>query len=584
MFGVITCGSLLFTGFLQSFNWYAEKGYGSHYYVTLNQMIDYEAINNKANELQKQKLDALRAEAKRKGQPFDEASASNTAYQLANEEANRLLAKPTTPDDIKKAITGYEGSKYYVTRQPNGVSFALVLDGKEQERPKQDSINVNPFSGSPIASLSMEANDTTLMEPFVLEGNSLAADGDKVPILIPMDIALSLKKVTIDKKATTSSIVATKQKVRNELIGKDLQVCFRNTAADALLSTAQEQKSEFEKNKDNKDYKKPLLQYTIPTEACKSVIVTDNRAQEEKDADARAKKEANEADPKTDLVTFKIVGFTPASPDYSSGSGLLAGIFTTGPVSQTLIPLGIAEKHPVLKEYYSDNAKKDGTTTTQKSFGGSSITTLDAASDGFIIDFPNRETQKRFIENQCGGNDMFDPSTCIKSGKLFSATAYGNPRVALEDFKSGFMKAAKIVITIIFVISSILMMGMISKVIADSRRETGVFRAIGAKRFDIAQIYLSYSVLLATAAFVLSGIIASLGALYIARHFADRLTVEASDVFAVYENVHKIFLFGIDILQLLQIYAVAVLAGLVGGFIPITGNIRRNPIKDMRDE
>ena len=50
-----------------------------------------------------------------------------------------------------------------------------------------------------------------------------------------------------------------------------------------------------------------------------------------------------------------------------------------------------------------------------------------------------------------------------------------------------------IVALVIAAIAALIMMGMIGRVIGDSRRETAVFRAIGAKRNDIRAIYSTYT-------------------------------------------------------------------------------------------
>ena len=46
-------------------------------------------------------------------------------------------------------------------------------------------------------------------------------------------------------------------------------------------------------------------------------------------------------------------------------------------------------------------------------------------------------------------------------------------------------------------IAGVILMGMIGRIIADSRKETAVFRAVGASRLAVAQVYVAYTVYLA---------------------------------------------------------------------------------------
>ncbi len=95
---------------------------------------------------------------------------------------------------------------------------------------------------------------------------------------------------------------------------------------------------------------------------------------------------------------------------------------------------------------------------------------------------------------------------------------------------------------------------------------------------------MTYAAYLATFSFLIATVLALAVSTWLTNKYSDRITLQAIDNFAVYENPTQIVFFGFDIQQLGIIFGIALLAGLVGGFIPITGNVRRNPIKDMRDE
>ena len=128
------------------------------------------------------------------------------------------------------------------------------------------------------------------------------------------------------------------------------------------------------------------------------------------------------------------------------------------------------------------------------------------------------------------------------------------------------------------------MIGTVGRVIADSRRETAVFRAIGAKRLDIAQIYFTYTVFLA-------GLVATTALLigFVAASIADSrwsagLSIDALVAYNAQDLTRQVSLFGMNGGQLLLILGLVVVASLASAIVPLLTNIRRNPIRDMRDE
>ena len=183
-----------------------------------------------------------------------------------------------------------------------------------------------------------------------------------------------------------------------------------------------------------------------------------------------------------------------------------------------------------------------------------------------------------------GSTSNFDPTAgCRKNNKFFLAS-FGNPLAAIYDSKDGFLNFLRWLLLIIAGISAIIMMGTVGKIIADSRKETGVFRAVGAKRLDIAQIYLLYAGLLASLAFLVSLIIGVGIALLIDFKLSPTLSIQAVLAFNS-PNADKTFhLFGLSPFDLLGIYVFAVVTGLASAILPLLTNLRRNPIKDMREE
>lgn len=583
VFGILVFGSLVISGLGNSLGWYGQKGYGGMYLVSVSQLIDYEKLHVRSEEIYRQKMDQGRAEAKRKGVDFDESNASSKYFPEAEAQARSELVKPVTEQDVVKLAQGYGGSSVYKIKQSSGESTSLILDGKEKAL--GGGGGGNPFDGSTdaLVNLSISAIDKDLMKPFVVKG-SLGVEGDgRVPLLLPMDAAMQLKKAKIPANAKPEDVFKQKRQLRSSLLGSSLPMCYRNSTAAALLEEAKEQQKLFDRNKNNKDFTKPSLVYKISDSACQPVgVAEDKRSTEEKAAAEKLKKDQKQPEPKTELVTYVIRGFVPGQPDFRTGAGLLAGIFQTGPIGQTIIPLDVALAHPVLGQYFNPGGPVQTTAAKGRPSSPGDVT---ADTVSYFINLPSRAEQKKFLESQCKVSEQYGGiEKCIKDGRLFAATPYGNPRVALEDFVAGFLRFARYVLIVAVILAGLLMMSAISRVIADSRRETGVFRALGAKRRDIVQIYLTYALYLASLSFVIATALALVAAFLLARAQANYLTVGAADLFAAYENPRTVWLVGIDPQQLLVIGAIALAAGLLGAIIPVTANVRRNPINDMRDE
>jgi ABC-type antimicrobial peptide transport system permease subunit len=128
------------------------------------------------------------------------------------------------------------------------------------------------------------------------------------------------------------------------------------------------------------------------------------------------------------------------------------------------------------------------------------------------------------------------------------------------------------------------MMGTVGRLIADSRRETAVFRAIGAKRRDIAATYLLYMLLLSFFIALFAFIIGSGAMLVINHHFAPQATVQALVAYNAQDLNRSFSLFGLNALDMLLILGCVLAAGLISAILPLLRNIRRNPVRDMRDE
>ena len=123
-----------------------------------------------------------------------------------------------------------------------------------------------------------------------------------------------------------------------------------------------------------------------------------------------------------------------------------------------------------------------------------------------------------------------------------------------------------------------------ARVIIDSRRETAVFRALGAKRRDIASIYLLYSVLVALLIVIFMLTLGLVAATIMESLFSANATNLAMVAYGVFDKEQPFHFIGIN-LSALGILALCIIGiSLLAVLPPLMRNVRRNPIRDMRDE
>lgn len=612
LFAVLIAGSIVFRGSFASIESFSQEGLGTRFIVAAydstqqsNVYADTEVIN-RARELQKDLIARKKAEAKKLDIEYNEQSeppvvteydGPNGKEQSLNAEApasKQALAEylqkhpPLGTKDFKKFTDPFHATALYTSRMApytSDSSWQVLKDGKESYGAKASMTKgYGPPSGidSFIGQWSLMSED--LLKPFAIKGQSLkVGDDGSIPIIVPVSASeelLGLK--ALPQTATTDQKLARIKEVREKAPQVRFQVCYRNSTSSELVNKAISTQQEIERNKNNKEYVKPELIYGFPKEPCGSVsVIRDVRSAELKKQDAKqlqfdemfGKPPAAQS-----TVSFRVVGIVP---DFSMqvatginqiigslvGSSLGTGWFT---------PLEESVKNPLIANYFD--------TAQAAMFGQRPMQ---------YAEFSTAADAKKFIDkNSCTPDfdhmtmdPKFDPfKECIKQGKLYSLTAFGSNSLALEDTKREFSKFFAVAALVVAAIGSIIMMGTVGRMIADSRRETAVFRAIGAKRMDIAQIYLLYTfiVSLLISGFAIAG--GALAAMIIQNRYAEDLTVQALVAYNAQDLDRTFSLFALYLPDLLLLAGLAIGVSLISISIPLLRNVRRNPIRDMRDD
>jgi hypothetical protein len=631
LFAVLAFVAGVADGTIQSLKSFQNEGYGGRFLVQATPLVysfggpggDKEVIDH--FEQQQAKLVAdKKAAAKKLGINYDEKNDQSLPLFVTPSGPNGVTEKYPNPQSrlvadyyrqknaaipgtdyasfsklvgsvgAVKAYRGFSPNSMFGTGTPANVS--VIINGQEDlsvlEGRKGFSPN-NTVGVASIQTLGWRNIDSGLLQPFMLRGQTAVTGKDgSVPIVAPYSAAqeiLGLKK--LPDTATSQQKLERLTAVRQGVAGKTAQLCYRNAASASLLSRALQQKKDIEANKNNKDYTKPALLYAIPAVPCgETTVQSDKRTADEKKAEANQqafdKQFGAFEEPVQGLVTVRIIGINP-DIDFS-------GAFSPATILMSILISNAGSGWISPSKAVADN-------TLATAIQGGTAETDDRSKSVYYAEFTSLASLKSFIESQqCenlqqihgppGTTVAFDTSggsqtaACIAQKKVFTVAPYGNSAAAVEQIRAGIWKVMKYVILAIVLIAALVMMGNIGKIIADSRRETAVFRALGAKRLDITQIYVTYTIIVSVAVGVSGILIGSLGALWLSHRYSPELSVSAVLAYNAQDVSKEFSLFGLSPLYSAAIVLLAIAAGLLSALLPLLANTRRNPIRDMRDD
>lgn len=623
MFSGIVLILCILAGTAQSLQNFGQEGLGGRYIVRAQPIIDrgfmYNAsvqqitdkLTDEANTLKA----AKKAEAKRLGIDYDATNdsmlpiqevdmgksgektkiinqASPIAQKAIDDYAKSLphvgLADFTKIAEAGGATAVYKssgGAQAYMGTPQSGV-IAAIIDGKEASSTSQYG---QPTGVGALAQGGWAYFDKDLLRPFVLPKQSLSVGADgSIPVVAPISAAEQfLGRTALPATATTKQQSDYLAQLRTDVAGKTAELCYRNTSSNDLLSQAKTQVEEIARNKNKRDYTPPALQYNVPTTACGEVTVKkDTRTSEEKKAaenqlSFKRQFESYE-DPVQGIIKIRIVGIVPEM-NYAAGfsvKDILKTMLQSGLGSGWFAPIGSVETGSLAARM---STPWDGTTPLSQSY---------------YAEFPTYQAAKKFTEsNVCNAQlspqdmmqyspNMPDPrvTKCMAVGKYFDIQPFGNNAGAIEDLRRNVWKVLKVVAPVVLFVASLVLMGIVGKIIADSRRETAVFRALGATRSSIAQIYLTYSVFIAASISIVAVLLGAFGAYLISQKLSPDLSVTAALAYNASDLNKQFTLFGIDWIYIAVVVGLIVLAALLSTVLPLLTNVRRNPIRDMRDE
>ncbi|PRY61288.1 FtsX-like permease family protein [Knoellia remsis] len=628
LFGIIGGGVLLFDGTSASVDRFADENLGGRYLVQGTPTIpaDQAFPNPEDPALLKTitaehaaYLEERKAAAKKYDiddydpkdevpavvdNPYGDPSIPAGQRKMVNQESvvwKRHLAEvyekasanaKATPEAFATAARADGATETYQPKPLRSLALTFLKDGREDltkvVTPEEQQAQMENGPPSSIESSELTLLDDELVSAFVTDPSTRGTPKG-IPVLVPVDdvVATLGAQLGLSKRPKDSAAqIDWFREVKEKSNGVTFTECYRNAAENTRVEEARQQAAEIAANAKKPGWTKPSRILALPTTPCGEVTVaSDTRSAREKKADANreafeAQFEPKEA-PRAELLTFQVVGVLPS--DQSSMSGLeavIGGIVGTRFGYGSIVPAGLLEAVPAALRG-GDLLTKPPVTTTpdQMMFGPYGP---DAA---FIASFPTVEQAKTFLRSQaCPGMDSFAGDVYYECGKAFSVGTYGSNYLVVDDIARQGRPFLIGILAVLFGIATIIIWAMMGRVIADSRRETAVFRAIGAKRSDIIGVYLLYSLWVALRIALFAALLAAAIAVAIEYLYAERATRAAQLAYGVFDGDARFHFLGVPGPVFWAILGGIMLMALVAITPPLLRNIRRNPIRDMRDE
>lgn len=538
-----------------------------------------------------------KAEAKRLGIEYDAAMDPSPVETFDGQQMlsysspigqavmNELYAKaqPTrTMDDFKQFADKYQPTVYYEARptQPKDGALTEMKAGKEAFT--QTDTSKQGMSGAPPDLQEATLVPKALLSSYLLPNAKWSATSGRIPVVVSQKRATQLTGY----KAPGADAPAAERlnylnELRSRVNGATFSACYRNTASSEQITEALSVAKEIAAKKNDKTYQRPSLIYGLPDESScgAAVVVRDVRTAAEKQyADKLMqfnRKFGAVVDPVQQKVTYEVVGVAPNGwADMDMGFSLgVKDIVASLLMSQSFrfaVPTELYESMPNKTDYA--NVLSTQKNTDNMGYMGS--------GGQYFAEFANATDARNFAKNE---SCQYGMTGCEPRSKYFVMAPFGSNSIGLDEVKHGVSVALLWTTGIVTILAAVIAGLTIGRTIADGRRETAVFRAIGFKRMDINQIYVTYTLLLCLRIAIFALLIGLGAALLVHSNFWIDTTIQAQLALGVFDSGTQFSFVGFTP-KILVIVGAILLAGVAGMAIPLLRNTARNPIRDMRDE
>lgn len=487
--------------------------------------------------------------------------------------------------DLENIGKQYSASGYY-TSGPFGIAdipnMLLVQNGKEDFADtslKAGDLTPYGYFTNAVHNGSYTFEDSQLVQRYLLPSRNESPRG--IPVIISAQEAVGLfgkeKSIGSEPKDAKAASLWLK-KVQDNFNGYTYQACYRNAAEMAKIQKLQQDYAEIVSNQGNPDYKKPSLIYDFPSKPCGDVLVKeDTRTAAEKQADATSvvdqQKLGTYEAPVHQLITFQIVGIVDAQP-YSKYTDNIQSYL------QNLLSVDNTMDSAIIPRQAYDNLPSQLRVDSLLQADSSQYSQLifETGLGSHILAFTDIDQAKSFMTRQtCPSSD----TTCQK---LFTSSPYGSNYLILDEIGKLLQKILLYALPVILGLALLISWLTTARVMSENRKEIAVYRSMGAKRIDIAFVYVTYiAIITLRMAFISLGLGAII-AYVIDRMYEPGLTNIATSSFGVAPDNIRFSLFDFSSPLIWVILAFIFLVNIVASLQPLIRNVLRSPIDDIRSE
>lgn len=603
LFAVLIGALVAWQGIQNSMTSFSQEGLNGRYIVSATAdsalaggdagILRNIAVQKRAQQLYDDTVAAKTAAAKKLAVDYDPATEPLPLRQLGSGDLGRpvktilnigqspavsqaikeyLMANPVPGiEQLKIAASAYHPKSFAfaTSANPDG-TIATMRDGAEIFG---ESYGSGAGSGQDILqSGQLALVDSRLTNPFILTSPK-NSDPNAVPLIVPYSEAEKLLNLPVlAKNASADQHLNRIKQLYVEAATTSFTGCYRNS-----LSTQQLQLAITQANSQAVSIQQPI-RYGLPEASlCAPANVTiDTRTAAEKATALRqqqfdAQFSTTSIEPLQQKLTFRIAGLYPnaTATNNTTMGNLLQTVTGSSLGSIIAIPSDLLNQMPNAEE-----VKALLFPTSDDYFG--------FPLQSYFVEFSNAKDAARFIDEKSCTTRA--DGTCATPTRLFQLATFGSNSVALGDVQQKFTSIFTMATLGVAAIAAVIMSTTIGRMIADGRRETAVFRAIGARRGDIVTIYALYTLCLSVcvALFALgAGLII---AATVDHFFWAEATIQAQLLMGASDDTRQFHFFGIPLQAIGVVLLVALGSGLLSMLWPLVRNVRRNPIKDMRDE
>lgn len=595
LFGLLVAGAIMYRGVVASIDIFGNEGYHRQHMVTAStttiragMSTDLNLID-RAEEIQEELIAKKEALAKKYDIPYDKKQEDPVTIEQINGnkkvkalnyrskavakailERNAKILKTSEPD-LRNIVEKYGVKVVYPSdnRYAADGSISLLKDGKElllEKSGQNDALQTQIMRGQSVVN-TVNILDDTLTQPFILPDADMEST-ESIPLIVSYDTAERILGLApLKKDNSPSEYVARMQVVQASIVKKTFSACYRNNASIERIQTSQREK--------DRQIKQNNVAYKAPSVPCGSAIIA-----EDKRTEADKKREKNtklynselgiERNPSEKMLQYRIVGLFPYSKQSSpseNANELIRQILSGDGGGYPTIPLSLYQK-PQLKEivdaHYGEPRGMESLFATRE----------------FTMIFSDFDTAKKMIDTEAC---TVDSSGICKGKTNFQMALSGNNDAAVADAMSIMNRVIIYGALVVTALAVLFMWILLGKIIADSRKETAVLRAVGYSRRNIASIYVTYTLYMSLVTVLLSVGIGIAGAYFVDTTYTQRVTDFALYSIGAIDLTRMATLMHINWFDILIITVLIVSTGLLATIVPLIRNIRRNPIDDLRE-